>query len=72
LRKNAKNEIVLTIRDNGVGIPADLDLVSVDSLGLKLVTDLAQFQLGGKICLKRDPGTEIEIIFKELTYLPRT
>jgi two-component sensor histidine kinase len=62
LRKNVADQIVLTIRDNGVGIPADLDLASVGSLGLKLVTDLAQFQLGGKMLLKKDPGTEIEII----------
>jgi two-component sensor histidine kinase len=66
LRKNTAGEMVLTVRDNGVGIGAHIDHNSADSLGLRLVNDLARFQLGGTIILKRDQGTAFEIRFKEL------
>jgi two-component sensor histidine kinase len=52
----------LTISDNGVGIPENLDIEDLDSLGLQLVTSLVD-QLDGKLELKRDNGTEFIIRF---------
>ena len=66
LQKNTAGEMVLAVRDNGVGITAPLVLDSADSMGLRLVNDLVRFQLGGTITLKRDQGTAFKIIFKEL------
>ena len=53
----------LTISDNGKGIPEHVELESVESLGLQLVSILVD-QLGGKIELKRTHGTEFRITFK--------
>jgi two-component sensor histidine kinase len=65
------NEIALVVRDNGVGVPEDFDLAKSASLGLRLVTDLTEHQLKGKIILKRDHGTEFQITFKEPHYKKR-
>ncbi|MBU7018334.1 MAG: HAMP domain-containing protein [Theionarchaea archaeon] len=53
----------LLISDNGVGIPDTIDFRNTKSLGLQLVTLLAEEQLRGSIELKRANGTEFRIIF---------
>ena len=53
---------VLIISDNGVGIPKDIKIEELESLGLQLVTSLVD-QLDGKLELKRDNGTEFTIKF---------
>jgi PAS domain S-box-containing protein len=60
---NDKAEIELTVSDNGVGIPENLDLRNTDSLGLTLVNALAA-QLRGTIDLNREKGTRFVITFK--------
>jgi PAS domain S-box-containing protein len=52
----------LSISDNGVGIPKNLDIENLDSLGLQLVTSLVD-QLDGELELKRNKGTEFTIKF---------
>ena len=52
----------LTVSDNGVGIPENLDIEDLDSLGMQLVTSLVD-QLDGELELKRDNGTEFIIRF---------
>ena len=54
---------VLTVRDDGVGLPTDLDLARTDSLGLQLVNDLAA-QLHATIDVSRDGGTAFRISFE--------
>jgi two-component sensor histidine kinase len=58
------NEIELTASDNGIGIPEDLDFRETESLGLHLVSILAEDQLRGKIKLDKTKGTRFEIKFK--------
>ncbi|MDY9927249.1 PAS domain S-box protein [Methanosarcina sp.] len=60
-----KSLFSLTISDNGKGIPEDLGVESVESLGLQLVYILVD-QLDGEIELKRDHGTEFRITFNVL------
>lgn len=55
-------QYVLSVSDDGVGIPEDLEIKDLDSLGLQLVTTLVE-QLDGKLELKRDNGTEFIIKF---------
>ncbi|MDD4249716.1 MAG: PAS domain S-box protein, partial [Methanosarcina sp.] len=67
-REEKKNEISkslfsLTISDNGKGIPENIELGSVESLGLQLVSILVD-QLDGKIELIRNHGTESRITFR--------
>jgi len=57
-------EIELIVKDNGVGIPKELDIRKSESLGLKLVPILAEDQLGGKVKLDRSGGTKFTIRFK--------
>jgi len=58
-----KSLFSLTISDNGKGIPEDVELENVESLGLQLVSLLVD-QLGGEIKLNRDNGTEFVITFE--------
>jgi PAS domain S-box-containing protein len=55
---------ILTVADNGVGLPADFDWVRTKSLGLQLVRMLGQHQLGGTIDLDRTEGTKFRLAFK--------
>ncbi len=65
IRTTDENEIVLVVSDNGVGIPADWDFRNTESLGLYLVSILAEDQLHGKIELDRTKGTKFQITFSE-------
>ncbi|MEW6126763.1 MAG: PAS domain S-box protein [Acidobacteriota bacterium] len=60
----------LSISDNGVGLPANLDWKKTRSLGLKLVMDLTK-QLEGKIEVFNQPKTRFQITFGELQYKER-
>jgi two-component sensor histidine kinase/putative methionine-R-sulfoxide reductase with GAF domain len=62
LQKTADNQVALHVRDNGVGIPEDIDLRRTKSLGLRLVNTLVK-QLRGKVSIERAGGTKFEIIF---------
>lgn len=53
---------ILSVSDNGVGIPENFDIKNLDSLGLRLVTSLVE-QLDGELELKRNSGTELIIRF---------
>ena len=76
--EESKNEdckstsFTLTVSDNGVGIPENLDIEDLDSLGMQLVTSLVD-QLDGELELKRNNGTEFTMRFtvteKKLTRL---
>jgi two-component sensor histidine kinase len=56
---------VLTVADNGVGLPSGLDWRNCDSLGLSLVMMLGESQLGGEVSLDRSRGTCFNIRFSE-------
>jgi len=53
---------ILTVSDDGVGIPESFDLENPNSLGMQLVTTLVD-QLAGEFALKRNNGTEFTIRF---------
>ena len=55
----------MTIYDNGVGFPKDLNFQNTDSLGMQLVINLAN-QLKGTVELKKEDGTLFTVNFKEL------
>jgi len=58
---------ILTISDNGVGIPETFNIEKSDSLGLQLIHVLID-QLDGKVKLNRDNGTEFIIEFTAQDY----
>ncbi|MBE9167284.1 PAS domain S-box protein [Pleurocapsales cyanobacterium LEGE 06147] len=55
-----EGNLVLTISDNGRGLPPDFDLEQTKSLGLKLVKNLTN-QLRGEIKVNSDLGTQFQI-----------
>jgi len=57
-----KQQYILEVWDNGVGLPADLDLQNAKSLGLRLV-NLLSLQLHGQVQAETDTGTRFRITF---------
>jgi two-component sensor histidine kinase len=57
--------IELIVRDNGVGIPKDIDIRNTESLGWQLIIGLGESQLGGKIEVNIENGTEIKVRFSD-------
>ncbi len=55
-------EYYLVVRDNGVGLPMDLDIENASSLGLTIVNALTS-QLRGTVKLCHNGGAEITIAF---------
>jgi len=55
--------VTLSVRDDGVGFPADMDFKNTKSLGMQLVNLLVD-QLGGAIELQRGTGTAFTITFQ--------
>ncbi len=62
-RKTGEDMLELIIGDNGIGLPLDMDFRKTGSLGLHLVTILAENQLDGEIKLIRNGGMEFQIKF---------
>ncbi len=56
-------EALLEVRDTGCGLPADFDLERADSLGLRLVTRLAQRDLGGSVVASSTDGACFRVTF---------
>lgn len=56
------NRFVLSVGDNGVGLPARLDFREAESMGLRLINILTQ-QLKGEINLDQSKGTLFKITF---------
>jgi PAS domain S-box-containing protein len=54
----------LTVADNGIGFPPELDYKNTESLGLRLVNILTE-QIEGEMKINRDKGTKITIEFCE-------
>jgi len=54
--------LALIVCDNGVGLPDDFDLKTSKTLGLSLVQGLTM-QLGGKLAINTQRGTEFKITF---------
>ena len=61
-----ERDIELVVSDDGVGMPEDLDFRNTKSLGLHLVTILAEDQLQGEIKLDRNKGTEFQIKLRDV------
>ncbi len=64
LKNGDGQRLVLTVSDNGIGIPADLDHTDTESMGMQLVVTLVE-QLEGTMELVRGNGTEFRITFRE-------
>ncbi|MEB3883206.1 PAS domain S-box protein [Lyngbya sp. CCY1209] len=70
LHRLPDDKIGLTVQDDGVGFPPDLDFHNVESLGMELICTLTE-QLEGEITMRQNNGTIFTIIFSELHYRKR-
>ncbi len=59
------DNVELIVSDNGIGIPDTIDFKTTHSLGLHLVTILAEDQLEGEITLDKSEGTTFTITFEK-------
>jgi two-component sensor histidine kinase/AmiR/NasT family two-component response regulator len=67
LRSSGDETFELSISDNGIGLPEDLDFRKSETLGFTLVMSWVN-QLQADIELDRTIGTRFHIVFKELKY----
>jgi len=63
LKKSGPQATELSISDNGIGLPDDIDIHHSETLGLQLVSDLAEGQLEGSLQIERVNGTRFVIRF---------
>jgi len=61
LRSLEGGRFSLTVADTGVGLPAELDLLRPETLGLQLVHDLTA-QLGGELEIEGIAGTTVRLV----------
>ncbi len=57
-------EYRLTIADDGIGLPGNIDPETTETLGLQLVSTLTR-QLGGTLAVRRGGGTQFTVAFVE-------
>ena len=68
--KKEKNDYILMIMDNGIGVPDKLDLEKSESLGMQLINNLTD-QIDGKLKLDTSHGTKFTIKFGKQKYQKR-
>lgn len=57
------NEYILSIKDNGIGLPKDIDIYKTSTFGLRLVTEIVE-QLKGDLHLNKRGGTTFKMSFR--------
>ena len=70
LKGNSENEVMVSVTDNGVGLPAGVSMDNINSLGMQLISSMNQ-QLGGVMEFNAENGTGFVIRFPEGQYPQR-
>ena len=70
-KKGLERRIVLTISDNGVGLPQGFDCRSCASLGFLLIVGTVEHQLRGKISFNAENGFSCRIEFPDTLFTER-
>jgi two-component sensor histidine kinase len=63
LQKSDDNLVGISVEDDGISIPEEIDVYKTDTMGLKLVRNLVQEQLKGNLRVNQDNGTKVFIDF---------
>ena len=61
--RRKKNTVSITVTDDGIGLPDGFDVESSDTLGLRLVKNLIEGQLAGKVVFTSSGGTRVTMSF---------
>jgi two-component sensor histidine kinase len=59
--RRTDGELRVTVRDDGVGLPPGFSIDNTSGLGLSIVRGLVRTQLGGKITMRSDGGTVVDV-----------
>ncbi|MBI3713898.1 MAG: PAS domain S-box protein [Burkholderiales bacterium] len=59
-----KGQLALTVSDNGIGLPEEIDVSNTETLGLRLVSLLSQ-QLEGELSIHRKNPTRFSLVFPQ-------
>jgi two-component system, sensor histidine kinase PdtaS len=70
LSNSTSNQYVLSISDNGVGMPTRLDSKQSGSLGMSLIAGLSE-DLEGEFSIESNRGTTIRVSFKQTAVVSR-
>jgi PAS domain S-box-containing protein len=63
LKKSGNDRVFCRIQDNGRGLPEGIDLGSINTLGFKLIRNIVQDQLKGRVRIMEAKGTGLIIEF---------
>jgi len=63
MHRSATDTVLLSVSDDGSGMPEDVDVSKAESLGLKVVRNMVVKQLRGTIGMRRGRGTEFVVGF---------
>jgi two-component sensor histidine kinase len=61
-RRASDRQLVVTVSDNGIGMPGDFDPATSNSIGLQIVSTLAK-QLHGQVDIAIERGTTFQVSF---------
>ena len=70
LLPNGNDTCLLTVSDNGVGLPPDFEAGKAESIGWQLIPMLVE-QLNGTFELQESAGTTVRVTFSEIHYKGR-
>ena len=59
--------ITITVSDDGIGLPKNFEIDNTNSLGLKLIRTLMEYQLKGTLTFKSQEGTRVIVKFPVMT-----
>jgi two-component sensor histidine kinase len=65
LSRQAESTIVVTVRDEGIGLPTDFDVTTGRRLGMRLVNAFTQQLKGNLQVLRNAPGTQFVVTIPE-------
>jgi len=66
IEKSGCKELLLTIADNGIGLPEEVDVLGSTTFGMGIIiSSLVKMQLKGQITVERSQGTRYQISFPE-------
>ncbi len=66
-----EDEIEMIIGDNGIGLREEFDYRNSPGFGFRMIVDLVEYKLMGRIKPIRNEGMQFQILFKEIRYKER-